>query len=240
MSSSAGPRGDERGLHVTESRAPERRVWWGHFEAPDETADWLVKAAHSLADAAKVGRWDLVLGLLAKPDVRLEVNGWRPGGPSWFTPLHQAAWLGAPSDVVEQLVDLGAWRTLRAADGRTPADIARDRGHEHLAELLAPRSLRTTGSERCDALDEPLAQLVESRIRPQLSVRLRHPQTSVLTELPEGSTLWHGIPGMYGGFRIELMRGYLHVESWCRVVGGSGQAHVVTTEGAILVDQGFV
>ena len=29
-------------------------------------------------------------------------------------------------------------------------------------------------------------------------------------------------------------------ESWCRVVGGSGQAHMITHEGAVLVDEGFV
>ena len=38
-----------------------------------------------------------------------------------------------------------------------------------------------------------------------------------------------------------LMDGlYLYVESWIRVVGDSGQAHVVTHEGVTLVDEGFV
>jgi hypothetical protein len=30
------------------------------------------------------------------------------------------------------------------------------------------------------------------------------------------------------------------MNSWCRIVGGSGQAHLITTAGAILVDEGFV
>jgi hypothetical protein len=45
---------------------------------------------------------------------------------------------------------------------------------------------------------------------------------------------------MYGGFSVRLMPGYLYVESWIRVAGGSGQAHVVTHEGVTMVDEGFV
>jgi hypothetical protein len=30
------------------------------------------------------------------------------------------------------------------------------------------------------------------------------------------------------------------VRSWCRVVGGSGQTRLITHEGAVLVDEGFV
>ena len=45
---------------------------------------------------------------------------------------------------------------------------------------------------------------------------------------------------MYGGFDITLQEDYLDVKSWSRVVGGSGQRHVITTAGAILVDEGFV
>ena len=53
--------------------------------------------------------------------------------------------------------------------------------------------------------------------------------------------VWFGVPGMYGGFSITLMDGlYLYVVSWIRVVGDSGQAHVVTHAGATLVDEGFV
>jgi hypothetical protein len=39
---------------------------------------------------------------------------------------------------------------------------------------------------------------------------------------------------------ITLRHDYLDVWSWCRVVAGSTQVHVITTAGAILVDEGFV
>ncbi|MCV6967736.1 hypothetical protein H7J50_28625 [Mycobacterium intermedium] len=45
---------------------------------------------------------------------------------------------------------------------------------------------------------------------------------------------------MNGGFDVRLVEDFLEVESWCRDVHGSGQAHVITSKGAILVDEGFV
>ena len=53
-------------------------------------------------------------------------------------------------------------------------------------------------------------------------------------------TLWVPYPGMYGGFSLSLHRGRLFVESWSRVAGGSGQAHVITESGCVLVEEGFV
>ena len=67
---------------------------------------------------------------------------------------------------------------------------------------------------------------------------LRYPPVEILHEVP-GQRLWFPVPGMYGGFDITLVEDFLDVKSWCRVVGGSGQAHLITTEGAILVDEGF-
>ena len=51
----------------------------------------------------------------------------------------------------------------------------------------------------------------------------------ILHELP-GQRVWFPIPAKYG-FRIELQRGALEVKSWCGLVEGSGQAHLVTPEG---------
>ena len=55
---------------------------------------------------------------------------------------------------------------------------------------------------------------------------------------------WFAIPGIYGGFSYWLEDEGEHtkliVESWCRVVGGSGQRHEVTAHGSKLLDEGFV
>ena len=61
-----------------------------------------------------------------------------------------------------------------------------------------------------------------------------------MTELPAGSHVWFPVPGMYGGFRILLDGDALTVESWNRVVGGSGQRHRITADGTELTEAGFV
>src|SRR5947207_11637393 len=93
-------------------------------------------ARHRLADAAKAGDWETALALLAQ-DSRL-INSTRPGGSALYTVLHKAAYGGAPISVVEKLLGLGAWRTLRTAQGERALDIAERQGHWHLRELLEP------------------------------------------------------------------------------------------------------
>jgi hypothetical protein len=48
---------------------------------------------------------------------------------------------------------------------------------------------------------------------------------------------------MYGGFKYRLERdgaeACLVAESWCRVSGGSGQRHEITSDGSRLVEEGF-
>ena len=224
-------------MNTTETGARERQ-WDGGLDRSDYS-EWFVSARDELAAAARDAQWDQVMRLL-RDKKGLIPDHWRVGGTTWFTPLHQAAWSGAPAGVVEGLVALGASRTLTIADGRTARDVAAATGHDALLPLLEPDLRNPARRDVLTALDEHLAGLVEKRIRPQLTVRLRPLQTATLTELERGTHVWFPIPGMYGGFSIALMHNYLDVESWSRVVGGSGQAHVITADGAVIVDEGFV
>jgi hypothetical protein len=56
--------------------------------------------------------------------------------------------------------------------------------------------------------------------------------------------IWFGVPGRYGGFSswldAEGVEARLVAESCCRVVGGSGQRHELTSAGARSVAEGFV
>ena len=67
-----------------------------------------------------------------------------------------------------------------------------------------------------------------------------------LTFLIKGkkNKVWFPVPGMYGGFSYWLEGEGKDIklisESWCRVVGGSGERHEVTAEGSRLVAEGFV
>lgn len=231
-------------------------VWQGVLD-PGELHAHVALARNKLADAAKAGQWSTVLRLLDEAGEVVNVNGWRPGGTAWFTPLHQTAWHGAPVSVAAELVARGALRSLTDARGRTPHDVrlARD-AKEHAKKGIAAQShlaLRSfltppaspLSTAQTQALDTHLAALIDSRVAGVLydgrnpRTVLRYPPVAILHEVP-GQRLWFPVPGMYGGFAIELRQGYLDVKNWCRVVGGSGQAHVITEAGAVLVDSGFV
>lgn len=224
----------------TDSRlggAKTTRVWPGTLDRGDLPPKRLVRL-DAVADAARDGNWSDLLGLL-DADRSVDVNQCRVGGASWFAPLHQAAWHGAPVDVAAALVARGAWRTLREAKGLRPVDIARKRGHEHLADLLAPREPDYSEAGRFEAWDRHLAALIESTIRPTLTTRLRDVATEVLSE--DGTdALYLAVPGMYGGFSLEIFKGRLHVEVRSRVVGdGWARAYVLNEKGVTLVDEGF-
>jgi hypothetical protein len=218
------------------------RPWQGVLNT-SVMADGLVHAGHRLADAAKAGKWHTVMKVLDQEWEWLVINQWRPGGSAWFTALHQAAWHGAPSEVVAELLERGSLRSLRDSKKRTAFDVANE--HHHTAALgkllRPPRSPLTR--KQIGALDVRLAELINGRIEGRLfdgDLRkvLRYPPVETLHELP-GQRVWFPMPGKYG-FHIELLRGALQVKSWCGLVEGSGQAHLVTPEGSVLFDQGFV
>ena len=104
-------------------------VWNGALD-PSLLADDVVSAGHRLADAAKVGNWKTVFEMLDDPSEQVDVNSWRPGGSAWFTVLHQAAWHGAPTEVVGRLIRRGALRSQTDSRGRTPRAVRRDRQRE--------------------------------------------------------------------------------------------------------------
>ena len=56
--------------------------------------------------------------------------------------------------------------------------------------------------------------------------------------------MWTPVPGMYGGFSVSVVsmaqQVAVQAESWCRVVGGSGQRHLVTSSKTELTAEGFV
>ena len=235
---------------------PYEQAWLG-VRDPSLLADEMVAAGHQLADAAKQGDWPTVFTLLGNPTAAFPVNGWRPGGKAWFTVLHQAAWHGASADIAAELIRLGALRTLTDSHGRTPYMVRLDRDLDASTtkaallqnKTLALRSLlRPTPSlltpERTLALSKHLGECIDGRVRglyPGRNPRsvLRYPPVEILEELP-GHRVFFPVPGMFGGFEIVLRHGYLEVKSWNSMVAGSGQVHLITHEGVIRVDDGYV
>ena len=240
-----------------DSANDNRFVWSGVLD-PTMLRDDVVSAGHRLANAAKAGDWSTVFQVLDDPAQHVNINGWRPGGTAWFSVLHQAAWHGAPADVVDELIRRGALRSLTDAWERTPYDVRIDQENaatspkgaalKHKSVVLRERHLKAPTSplppELIMRLDRHLGEVIDGRIGRLYDGRktrhiLRYPPVGILHEVP-GQHVWFPVPGMYGGFDITLRGEFLDVQSWCRIVGGSGQAHVITRAGAILVDEGFV
>ena len=201
-----------------------------------------VESRHALADAAKTYDWPRMLEVLSRrPDL---LNTTRPDGSSLFAPLHQAAHAGAATSLVLRLIKLGAWRTLQNKRGERAVDVAERRGHQHLLSILSPSLLRHVPLGILLRIQENFHALIReiySVYGRQYDLRL--PELEPLLEFDK-SPFWFEVPGMSGGFSYTLdsegPKAKLIVESWCRVVEGSGQRHEVTSAGYKLVEQGFV
>lgn len=211
---------------------------WDGVTRRESYSAQVLQVRDGLADAARDGDWAEVCDLLGRhPEW---INSGRVGGASGYTPLHQAAWLGAPAEVAERLVAMGAWRTLRTAAGERAADIAARKGYSHLAEPLTPVIRHPLPREVLEAIERHFHAVIRERTGDLVARQeLRLPRLEPLTEQWEPAC-WFPVPGMYGGFSYRLQGLELVVESWCRVVGGSGQRHVIDAGGARLVRQGFV
>jgi len=216
-------------------------VWDGVTRA-DTLKPQATAARHRLADAAKAYDWQTVLALLGQ-DNQL-INTTRPGGESLYTVLHQAAHGGVPVEIVAQLLSLGAWRTLRCAQGDRPLDIAERLGHRHLGALLAPVLRRDVPLEALQQIQQHFHAVIRERADQHVQEHaLRLPELEPLLEMA-APKLWFAVPGMYGGFHFWLDQiagdAVLIAESWHRVVEGSGQRHLISPHGSLLLAEGFV
>lgn len=216
-------------------------VWDGITKA-GTLNDWAATARSALADAAKAYNWPRVFELISEHTEF--VNSCRPGGKSLFAPLHQAAHAGAGVEVVHRLIELGAWRTLQNARGERPVDVAERQGHHHLRGVLEPVLKHRVPHGVLLRIQSHFHEIIRGRIDRVLPDHgLRLPELEPLLEL-DRPKMWFPVPGMYGGFSYRLespgVEAELISESWCRVVGGSGQRHEITSGGSRLVEEGFV
>jgi hypothetical protein len=215
---------------------------WDGITRPDIFNGEALRQRMALADAARAFDWPRVFACLASwPDW---INVSRPGGTSWFAPLHQAAYGGAPRYVIERLIDLGAWRTLRDARGQRPIDVLDSKRHPELVSALEPRLRHAVPADVLAKLQTHFHGVIRGRaddLITRFSIRL--PELEPLLEL-EDPEVWFPVLGMYGGFGYRLegsgAAARLVTESFCRVAGGSGQRHEITAGGSRLVAEGFV
>ncbi|MBP5880845.1 hypothetical protein F3K37_43040 [Streptomyces sp. LBUM 1477] len=111
-----------------------------------------------LADAGRDGNWQRVLTILSSRDQRSWVNAVRPDGKKRYAPLHQAAWHGAPTGIVQGLLEYGAWRTLRNSAESGPPISQPHAGITISPASWSPRSstmFPATSSPTCSATCTP-------------------------------------------------------------------------------------
>jgi hypothetical protein len=226
---------------MPDTEEPVRHVWDGTTRSSSLTAV-AAEARQRLADHAWANDWDGVFAMLAKPDYEEWVNASRPDSTSWYAPLHQAAYGGAPESVIRDLVDRGAWRGLRNASAERPLDIAIRFGHESLREVLTPNRVLDVPDGELRAIQDHFHDVIRGRVADLVDEhQLRLPELEVLLETPSA---WFPVPGMTGGFSMKLSvddgQTKLATDSWSRLVQGSGQRHEITADGASLVRAGFV
>ena len=156
------------------------------------------------------------------------------------TPLHYAAKGGAPKDVFEELIKLGASKTLKDINGKTAYDIGKRNGlpEDVLTLIEVPYAIQEKESE-IQNLESGLHKVILGRAENLVKEHgLQLPQVAFMYEFGEG--IWYPVPMMYGGFNISMHDEGIEAVSFCRVVGGSGQRHVINIKGEVeLVEDGL-
>lgn len=217
-------------------------VNWDGNTRPEKMAPSYLEFRLAFADAAKSFDWIKVM-LMLKTDPGL-INLCRPGSKSLFAPLHQAAYCGASETVVSDLIDAGAWRMLQNSRGERAVDVAERKGHTLLLPLLEPVVRHRVPMGELLKVQTHFHAVIRGRVDELVQEhQLQLPELEPLLEL-DSAEMWFPVPGMYGGFSYLLekfgVEATLVAESWCRVEGGSGQRHEITSKGSQLVAEGFV
>ncbi|KAJ9503872.1 hypothetical protein H2202_001011 [Exophiala xenobiotica] len=161
--------------------------------------DGYLKLRDGLADAAYYGNWQAIeeiledaerVGFRSWPNC-YRIGSWR--GPSGWTPLHQAAFLGAPTFVVKMLLVHGAsrmQRTLWTSSSELPhksmtaLEMARFLGFRHLYDVLSPVLHHTIPHATLDKLQQNFHELIRGHLAGlREGANLRLPELELLIEL---------------------------------------------------------
>jgi ankyrin repeat protein len=189
---------------------------------------------------AKQGHWAQVADILADDPSFLHVV--EPDEPSFNTLLHYAALNNADVNVVEGLVDLDASRTRQNADGQRALDLALERQHTALYEILEPQLKHRIAWEILQPIEQHFQALFISRIaRLHEKHAFQLPQLEILLEMdvPQGS--FPVVGGWLFKYWLEQKDADVNllVFSANRFSGGSERVHQVTTEGSTQVAQSY-
>ena len=205
-------RGEATGDNTQASRRKNDSILWdGITQSIFLTAE-APRLRQQLSDAAKNYDWKTTLKIVSEyPDL---VNVTRPDGASLYAPLHQAAHGGAPLEVIEQLIEMGAWRTLQNGKGERPLDVAVRQKHKHLYSALEPQYKRRVPLGILSKIQQHFHKVMSGRISGlEHASALRLPEIEPLLEY-ENAKVWFVVLDMYGEFHYGLKRVASRLGSW--------------------------
>ncbi|KAI9777731.1 MAG: hypothetical protein M1835_005165 [Candelina submexicana] len=231
------------------------QIWFGETLVQDPDWSPYYQKRYDLANAVTAGEWDRAFELLEQAKalygqcwvncIRFRISD-QDRDPSGYTPLHQAALFGAPVEVVQKLVELGAWRTARSIRGgdNTPLDMVQTPEWDPLHRVLMPIIRHTVPSKTLDELQHRLHSLIFSEMRddPKFHSRqMRLPDLYVLTEL-EVLAMWFPVdPSIRDrGFFFRLDDRELLVKS-CNIHGKySNRQYRISVEGCLPIHEAVI
>jgi len=106
----------------------------------------------------------------------------RPGG-SGYTILHQAAWHGAPVEVLQSLISRGADIGLQTFDNLTPQGVARENNHSVTADNIMECVAAKGQDVPIEFVDPILGEIMRSPV--QTAVEQTYEETSIRLWLEE-------------------------------------------------------
>ncbi|KAI1177870.1 hypothetical protein F4777DRAFT_167691 [Nemania sp. FL0916] len=199
------------------------RTWLGHlYNDDDQLPLEYCHLRQHLSDAAFFGNWPRLFEILEEARDQFNeswVNAIRmkPYAQadimSFWTPLHQAVYMGAPVSVVERLINMGASRTLRTRWtefdhlNMTALELAYNLEETDLQDVLCPIIRNTVPTDILTRLQRNFHSLIQQQMEDLVDVsKLYLPLLEPLTEL-HTSAVWFPIrcerPGTGYLYRLD-------------------------------------
>jgi len=160
-------------MELTPEKPPK-----GPSKVPSATGDE-VNTAHTAIDLAKDARWSDLFALL---DKRRDIVDLRPDVREYGI-LHQAAFHGCKDAVRTLINEYGADAAQRTRHGLTAQEVADERGHVDVAEIIASHSTGTVAAEAED--DFKMVQMPDGTWKVQMVCSKAVPATE--TDASSGS-----------------------------------------------------
>jgi hypothetical protein len=185
-------------------------VWDGRTRVEDFRTDDGQILVNSFAHIQQ-GEWQMLtakLAVLPEYSAPYLINAFEPNNSAFNTLLSQSAHHNAPVETIQQLIDLGASRYQRNAQGQNALNIAMAQGHESLYAILQPAPKVSVSLADMQSIEQHIHTIIVSDEIAAGCIKdyaLRLPQVDMLLEC-EKLNGYFPVPEYFGGFSIWLDR----------------------------------